>query len=376
MRKIIVVIFILLAIVTVGWYWAQVEPVAVITHTVALGLVEASVANTRAGTVKACRRAHLSPPGSGQVSVLNVHEGDEVKAGQILLELWNVDLRARLRLSESELAVSRSHSEEVCLKADQVRREAERLRPLRRNNLVSAEQLERAETEVQIRAAACHGARVSEQVKEAQVAVAQAALERTILRAPFAGVVAELNGEIGEIVTPSPIGVVTPPAIDLINCGCVYVNAPIDEVDAPVIQAGMQARITLDAFADKVFAGTVRRTAPYVLDVEKQARTLDVEVDFDSPDQCGGLLPGYSADIEVILESRPATPRIPTEAVLEGNRVLLLGSDNYLHERSFTPGLSNWRFTEVTEGIAAGEQVVVSLDREGVVAGVAAVAEP
>jgi HlyD family secretion protein len=358
------------------WYWTRPQPVAVIVRPVASGPVETTVANTRAGTLKACRRAKLSPPSGGQVSELRVNAGDTVKAGQLLLQLWNEDLRAQLRLAESELAASRARSEESCLNADMAKREADRLRPLRRQNLVSTERLDQAETEALARAAACRAIRGNEAVRTAQVAVAQAALDRTLLRAPFAGIVAEVTGELGEVVTPSPPGIATPPAVDLIDCSCIYVSAPIDEVDAPAIRAGMPARISLDAFASQTFPGTVRRIAPYVLDVEKQSRTVEVEVSFQNVDRCGQLLPGYSADIEVLLDSRPEALRLPSEAVLEGNRVLLLGTDGRLEERHFQAGLRNWNYTEVQSGLRAGERVVTSVDRAGVKAGVAAVAEP
>lgn len=375
MRRLIIVIALMALIGFALWHINRPEPVAVAVQTLAAGPVEATVANTRAGTIKACRRSRISPPAGGQVSVLQVREGDRVEPGQVLLELWNEDLRAQLRLAESELSASRSRTEEVCLRAEEAEREANRLRPLRRQNLISEEQLDQAETGALAQAASCRAAKSTEEVNEAQVAVAQAALERTILQAPFAGIVAEVTGEMGEIVTPSPPGIATPPAVDLLDCSCVYVSAPIDEVDAPAIQVQMPARITLDAFSERVFPGKVRRIAPYVLDLEKQARTVEVEVEFDDVADCQMLLPGYSADIEVILEARPEVLRIPTEAVLEDNQVLVLTEDGTLEARDFEPGLSNWRYTEVQQGLESGDQIVTSVDREGVEAGAHAVAE-
>ena len=87
------------------------------------------------------------------------------------------------------------------------------------------------------------------------------------------------------------------------------------------------------------------------------------------------MLPGYSADIEVILEEKPNALRIPTEAILEGNKVLLLAPDNRLQRREISSGLSNWAWTEVTAGLAEGDRVVLSFDRDGVVAGAYAVAD-
>jgi HlyD family secretion protein len=118
----------------------------------------------------------------------------------------------------------------------------------------------------------------------------------------------------------------------------------------------------------------VRRVAPYVVDVEKQARTVEVEVELEDPALAASLLPGYSADIEVVLEARESALRVPTEALLEGGRVLVLEAGS-LVERKLRTGLGNWRWTEVVSGLGGGEQVVVSVDRAGVTAGASAVVE-
>ncbi len=376
MRRLALVLLLLAALAAALWYATRPRPVVVAVDSVRRGTVEATAANTRAGTIKACRRARLAPPGGGQVSDLAVSRGQRVAADQLLLELWNEDLRARLRLAEAEQAAAGARAEESCLNARMAEREAARLRPLNSRGLVSAERLDQAETEARARGAACRAVSAAAQVAEAQVAVARAALERTLLRAPFAGVVAEITGEVGEYVTPSPPGIPTPPAVDLIDDACVYVSAPMDEVDAPGIVVGMPARVTLDAFPAGRFIGVVRRIAPYVLDLEKQARTVEVEVALTDAEASAVLLPGYSADIEVILERREDALWLPTEAVLEGGRVLVLGDDGILARREIDPGLANWSRTEVRAGLAEGARVVVSVDRAGVEAGKAAVAEP
>jgi HlyD family secretion protein len=192
-----------------------------------------------------------------------------------------------------------------------------------------------------------------------------------VLRAPFDGVVADISGELGEYATPSPPGIPTPPAIDLIDDRCLFVSAPIDEVDAANIKAGQRSRITLDAIKGKSFAGKVKRVAPYVLEVEKQARTVEVEVEFVEPPKEENLLIGYSADVEIMHTSHENVLRIPTQALLEGKRVLVYNpSSGVLEERTVTTGLANWDRTEITAGLSEGEQIVMSLDQAGVKAGV------
>jgi HlyD family secretion protein len=79
------------------------------------------------------------------------------------------------------------------------------------------------------------------------------------------------------------------------------------------------------------------------------------------------LLAGYSADVEIILDVRERTLRIPTEAVLEGDRVFVLDtSGGVLQERRIETGISNWDHTEVLKGVEAGELIVTSVDRDGV----------
>jgi HlyD family secretion protein len=357
-----------------AWWWLREPPVPVAVATADRGRVERSVANTRAGTVQACRRARIAPATGGQIERLEVREGDRVEAGRLLLELWNDDLAAQLALAEREDVATRARAEEACALADVAEREAQRLVRLRKQGVAAEETTERAVGEAAARRAACAAAQASTTVAAARIDVARAALDRTILRAPFAGVVAEVNGELGEFVTPSPVGIPTPPTVDLIDTECVYVSAPIDEVDAAEVRPGLTARITLDAYPGKSFPGVVRRVAPYVLDLEKQARTVDVEVDFADAVDERNLLIGYSADIEVVLATRDDALRVPTEAILEGNRVLVY-DDGVLDERTIEPGLANWEFTAVERGLSAGERVVVSVAREGVAAGASAVVE-
>ena len=371
--KLITFLLIIAAAIAAAFVWLGKEKaVEVIVKKASSGAVQETVANTRAGTIEACRRAGISPSIGGQIDSLPVKEGDLVEQGQVLMELWNEDQTAQYKLAQSEAKAAKARANQACVLAEVAQREAERQKKLQKKNLSSEEAVDRADGEARAQKAACNAARASSEVSQAQLNVVQAALDRTRLTAPFNGVVAEVNGEIGEFVTPSPVGIPTPPAVDLMDISCLYASAPIDEVDAPRIRVGMPANISLDAMAGENFAGVVKRVAPYVLEMEKQARTVDVEVDFLCQADCNNMLPGYSADIEVILDEKTSVLRIPTEAVLEGNSVLVLSADERLELREISTGLKNWEWTEVTDGLSEGEEVVVSVDREGVEDGVLA----
>ncbi|MFU8788026.1 MAG: efflux RND transporter periplasmic adaptor subunit [Methylobacter sp.] len=373
-------IFIIIGLVlAAALYFFSQQPKFVDVETVTLqqGEVRATVSNTRVGTVKACRRAYLAPATGGQVAVLHVNEGDSVKQNQLLLEIWNKDLKAQVKLQDAQIRANRASAEQACQLGAGAEREADRVLRLQKfNNIISEEQVDIKATGARAKRASCTAALEAVAVSQANRDAAQAAVERTLIVAPFDGTVAEINAELGEFITPSPPGIPTLPAIDLLDVSCLYVSAPIDEVDAPQIKTGMSACVSLDAFSDKRCSGTVSRIAPYVLEKEKQARTVEVEVKLTDPKDLNGLLPGYSADIEVLLASKPDALRVPAEAVLENNRVLLMRPDGLLEERSFKPGLADWNIVEVLSGLNAGDKVVVSVGREGVAAGVYAREQP
>jgi HlyD family secretion protein len=371
-RRVLIAVAVIAALAALVWWFGRPKPVKVVLTEVGRGTVEATVSNTRAGTVEACLRTKLSTIAGGRIEVLAVKEGDKVRKGQLLMQLWNDDQQAEQRLAQAALETARKRVVEACTVADNAVREAERRRDLFKQGFISESAYDSARVEADARSAACTTAKTDVAQAQARVEVARVARGRTVLIAPFDGTVAKIVGEVGEYSTPSPPGVATPPAIDLIDDSCLYVEAPMDEVDAPKIAVGQPVRITLDALPKKSFPGKVKRIAPYVSAVEKQARTVDIEATFDDPASAGRLLVGYSADVEIILDVRRDVVRVPTSALLEGGRVLVLAGGK-LAERKVKTGVANWEYTEIVDGLAAGDRIVTSLEREGVKAGAAAV---
>jgi HlyD family secretion protein len=310
----------------------------------------------------------------GRIEYLGVKEGDKVKKGQLLMKLWNDDQKAQQALAEAQRTMAAQRVKEVCTTAASAAREAERQASLKNKGFVSTAREDAAKSEADARAASCETARADVAQAAARIRVTQVEQGRMVLYAPFDGTVAKIVGELGEYSTPSPPGVQTPPAIDLIDESCLYIKAPMDEVDAPKVRVGQPVRVSLDALPKQSLSGRVRRVAPYVLAVEKQARTVDVEVDFERPAGVN-LLVGYSADVEIVLSGRASVLRVPTAALIEGSKVMILNTDSgKLEERKVKAGMANWEFTEIIEGLAEGERIVISLEREGVKVGARATA--
>lgn len=364
------------ALVLVGFALRQTvfapDPIEVRVERVARGRVEATVTNSKAGTVEARRRSRIASEIGGQVVEVAHREGDRVQAGEALVRLSDRSQEAQLELARQGVAVAGAGLEDACLRRDRARRELARTRRLAERSVASEDRLDELQYRYDSARVACEGAQAELARAEAQQASAETELAKTVIEAPFAGIVAEVNVEMGEWVTPSPPLLTSPPVIDLIDPTSIFVSAPMDEVDSGAIRPGQPVKVTVDSRPGETFDGAVLRVAPYVLDEEAQNRTLEIEVALDDSKVAESLLPGTSADAEVVLDVRSDVIRVPTSALLRNERVLLL-EDGELVERAIEVGLRNWQFAEVRSGLEGGEWIVVALDRLEIVAGARAV---
>ena len=343
------------AVAALAWWWRP-QPTPIRLAEVGRGDVLVTVVNTRAGTIKSCQRAGLSLPGGGVVEQIAVKAGERVARGDLLLTLWSDDINADLARARAQQALGKTQREERCSEAAYYEREANRLATLLAKNLTSRTLAEQAQNLADTRRYVCQASRQQERVDEAQVAQVEARLSERRLLAPFAGVVAEVNSKLGEYMTPSPPGVAMPPVIDLIDDKCLYVSAPIDEVDAARLKVSQSARVLLDAMPGRDFAATVTRIAPYVKELEKQARTVEVEAALTAVPTDVPLLIGYSADLEVEVTRATDVLRVAASSRADDGSVLRLEGDRLVRVRPRW-GVENWNWVEVTEGLAAGDRL-------------------
>ena len=339
------------------------DPLPVEVITVERGRVEETVTNSRAGTVKARQRAKLSPEIGGRVKEIPHRKGAFVQAGDVLLRLHDETQQAAVLMAKRELAVVKVKQERACLEAARAEREFQRYQQLKQRDLVSTDSLDKYENLAQTTRVSCKQTKAEIARAHSVIQEANAELSKTILTAPFDGIIAELDVEVGEWTTPSPPALPVPPVLDLIDPSSIYISAPMDEVDSSKIHEGQPVRVTLDPYPDQDYLGHVQHIAPYVLDVEEQNRTVEIEVELDDQSFSSTLLPGTSADVEIILSVKEDVLRIPPSTLFKGHKVFVV-EGNRLSIRSLEIGMRNWDFIEVVSGVSEHEQVVTSLDQE------------
>ena len=340
------------------------DPILVSVAKVERGRVEETVTNSRAGTVKARQRAKLSPEIGGPVVEVLHRKGARVRAGDVLLRLHDDSQQAAVQMAKRELAVVEVKRERACLESARAEREFLRFQQLKERDLVSTDLLDKYESLAQTTQVSCKQTQAEIAHARSVIVEAKAELAKTVLHAPFDGVVAELDIEVGEWTTPSPPALPIPPILDLIDPSSIFISAPMDEVDSSKIFVDQPVRVTLDPFPGQQYEGHVRHMAPYVLDVEEQNRTVEIEVELDDRAFASTLLPGTSADVEVILSVKNDVLRVSPSTLFEGHKVFVVEHDT-LSTRPVDIGMRNWDFVEILGGLSEGDHVVMSLDQEG-----------
>jgi len=351
-------------------------PVQTVVVTAASGGVGAAntgggnVAVVANGYVVARTKAAVSAKIPGRLAMLNVSEGSVVQKGEVIARLDNADYTAAVGQAEAEVSSAKATLIETQSDRDQAQRELVRVRDVRAQNpnLVSPQEVENAESRVQQA-----DARVSAQSSRVDAAaaglrVAHANLENTYIRAPFSGTVLRKEAEVGEVVAPSVGGGLTRGAVvTMADLATLEVEVDVNEAYIARIESNQQARITLDAYPDTAFRGTVRQVVPTA---DRQRATVQVKVAIVDRDP--RILTEMGAKVEFLQAARPAAaganqpverPRIivPAEAVRSenGRDVVWIVRDGRLQSRDVDAGPVSGNFREIRSGLSGGEQLLV-----------------
>lgn len=317
---------------------------------------------TANGYVVARTKASVSAKVAGRLAFLGVSEGSEVRANEIIARLENADYQASVTQAEANLAVARASLLEAQSDRDLLRREVQRQRDVRAQNpqLVSAQELDLAESRATQGDARAQAAQARLEAAEAALRLAQVNLENTVIRAPFAGTVLRKEAEVGEVVAPSVGGGLTRGAVvTMADLRTLEVEVDVNEAYIARIRGGQPARITLDAYPDTSFRGAVRQVVPTA---DRQRATVQVKVAIRERDS--RILPEMGARVDFLEPdtarsgtAAAAIPRVPAAAVRDegGESVVYIVREGRLVRRPVSAGPVSGGMREVRRGLSGGE---------------------
>ncbi len=324
------------------------------------------------GTLLADEDSNVTSIVPGRVTAVLVERGSQVEEGAPLVRLRDVDYRlqaraanaqleqarARLGISAGEEAPAPDETPEVRAaraNADLARQTLERSEELLRRGAMSEQELEevrtRASTADDQYQSALNGARAAvASLSSAQVALNQASssVSETIVRAPFAGEIADRMVSVGEYVTPQA------PLVTLVRTNPLRMEIQVPQQNLRDVSVGNTVNVSIDALPDERFEGTVRYVSAAV---QRDTRSLTVEAVLDNED--GTLRPGMFARARIASGETRETAVIPAEAVLPlaGVERVFVVKDDVVEERVITVAERTSDEVVVREGVAPGEQV-------------------
>jgi RND family efflux transporter MFP subunit len=319
------------------------------------------------GYITARRLATVSAKITGRVREVLIEEGMRVEAGQVLATLDDLDARTALALAEARLAAERSQLAEIETNLANARREARRQQELVARKLTSQQAAETAATTVEALAARLASARAQVTVSERALVDAINGVDDTIVRAPFAGVVTVKAAQPGEIISPlSAGGGFTRTGIGtIVDMDSLEIQVDVNENFINRVKAGQPVEATLNAYPDWKIPAEVIAIIPTA---DRSKATVKVRIALKERDD--RIVPDMGVRV-AFLEERAAdapaasppgvlVPRAAIRRESDGDVVYVLAEGRLVRRKVTVGTLTAGESRQVLDGVAAGEQVVVS----------------
>src|SRR3990170_4902497 len=339
---------------------------------------------TASGRIVPKSAVDISADITGRIVTIPVKEGQMVTKGTLLLRIDPSQYEAGVARAQAMLSSAEASALQARANRDQAKRALDRANTLKETapNLVSAEQMEQAQTQYDVAEALANSA--EHQVSQARAGLreAQDLLAKTVLRAPIAGQVTRVNVEEGEVAVPGTFSRETGLLLTVSDLSVIQVKVQVDETDVVRLHLGDSADVTIDAFADTTFSGLVTKISQSAILVAGAAASAtgdravdyDVEITLDNPPP--DVRPDLSATAKIITATRDSTLSIPIIALTvrehtpistetapqdttkkkeaEGVFVEIGGRAQF---RPVTVGIAGEEFFEVLEGLRAGDTI-------------------
>lgn len=400
-KRLLLVAIVAVVVVAAIFFYRKSQQIEVETMSVKRGDLVITVTPTETGTVDTDATALVKAEISARIEEVAVAEGDVVKAGDVLVRLDADDVRAKVTLASANLEAARARlaSARIALpmekgrttaavaqakaRLDDAKQKYDKKKQLYERRLIALGEMESSEADLDAARAAFDQAQANlEQVpvqerqikvaqadveqQAAQLRVAQLNLDRATIRAPIGGTVMELPVKAGELVQPGT------PVVRITRMEGLYIKALVDEVDLGRLVLGQSAEITFDTLPDKKFAATLFEISPGVSVEKLKSRNVTVKLKLADPPAF--LRPGMSADVEIIVDRVKNVPYVPAQTVMSRDKeqFVYVLEEGRVAKRVIEAGRSNWDYIEVRKGLREGEEVIASLDVEGLKPGVRA----
>lgn len=290
------------------------------------------------GSISPRAETFIGPKVNGRIEAFFADEGDFVEKGDPLVRLEQI----RFTL---DLKQARAAHEENTANLKNLKRTLKRKNELFEKDVIDKQVIDDLQTQVEL-------ARARADMSASRLATAGVNLQDSVLYAPFSGFVVERRMNRGEMYAARSNEYV----FHLVDTSVVEVEVDIFETKKRFVSVGEAVSVTVDAFAEKNFSGTITVVNPLI---DPASRKFLVKIEVTNPDYL--LEPGMFARVAITEHTTEKAVLVPARAVLErdGKKVVFTVEEARARKRPVSIGLSTYRRVEITEGVSPGEQVIV-----------------
>ena len=349
-------------------YWTGVlDPVREVEVTT-VSLIYPSQAYTvlnASGYVVAQRKAAVASKGTGRLETLNVEEGNRVKKGQVIARLENADLQAAINQAQANVNTAKANLARIEAEIKDARAKFERFSRLIQSKAIAQSDYDTAEAGLQQLLAGKTAALSQIKAAEAGLKAGQVALDYTLIRAPFDGVILTKNADVGEVVAPFGSSINAKAAVvTMADLDSLIVEADVSEVNLEKVKKGQPCEIQLDSLPGLRFPGQVHMIVPTA---DRSKATVMTKVKFLEKDE--RVLPEMSAKVAFLTRqsTKEEKPRVavPPSALIDqkGKTWVYLVEKGTVREIQVQKGPPLADFIEIPQGLKAGERIVLKPGR-------------
>lgn len=316
-------------------------------------------------SLKALREAMIFARTSGYVKRRLVDIGDQVKEGQLLLELETPEVEQELLSAMAKLAKDQASVEQEKSTLMYSRTSRDRNKALVAEGIASQQDAEQREAALMAAEAGVRAAEASVNSSQAEVRrlMEQKAFARVV--SPFAGTVTSRGVEVGQLVNAGSSG--ASPLFTISQSNPVRALVSVPQSFAPLVRAADKATVTVREYGDRAFVGAVARTSA-ALDPVSRTMLCEVEI----PNDDGALLPGMYAQVKLAVQAAHPPLLVPVGALLlmvEGPHVAVVGEGSRVHLQKVVVESDYGVEVGITSGLR-GDELVVSNPSERLAEGV------
>ncbi len=293
------------------------------------------------GVIKAWEKIEIVPDISGKIAKIYVEEGDDVQKRELLAELDTKAIRLQLEQAEAGVAVAEANFRDT-------ERNMKRMERLKSENAVSEQQVEKVTL-------AYDSAKAQLQQAEAALNLARHNLDVSIMEAPFSGVIASKNAEVGDMINPmTGGGAPGSGVITLMDFSTVKIEVELTYKDILRVKKGQPAHLKTSAFPNRLFDGVVNVVN---LTADSLSKKFSVEIKIENKDML--LKPNTFGEVILEVSTRDDALVIPQSAILEGKYVFIAGEGDVAVKKEVSIGLENSDVVEIAKGLQEEDLVIV-----------------